>query len=224
MRTRPVTRIGSNRRRSGPSGGGTAPVALGLTSGVVAYYALTNNGNDSSPNARNMTLAGATYGTGILDQDLVSSSADTAAYVATLGACSISAWFFFDATSAAQVGNMGFRSGATKQLEFSFSRISVSASLAVAGGGAVTFQTSIATAAWHHVVCTSDGGGVIRTYFDGAFAANVAGSTGGLTVDTVSLAANIRVFIDEVGFWSRELTVANIASLWNGGLGKNPYV
>lgn len=224
MRTRRISAIGGNRRLAGPAGGNTAPVALPLTSGIVAYYALNNNGNDSSPNARNMTLAGATYGTGILLQDLVTANTDTAAYVATLAACSVSMWFWFDPTSAAHLAQAGFKNGGTSQFLITGNRITATASVTVGGVGSTTIASSVTTGAWHHAVCTSDGGGVIRTYFDGAFVTNITGTTAGLATDTLFLGANIRSFLDEVGFWSRELTPANVASLYNGGVGKNPYI
>lgn len=87
-------------------------------------------------------------------------------------------------------------------------------------------------AAWHHLVCTYDGTQLvsgIKAYVDGVNEAGTGLDVGDLAGNT-SLHDNAvlmgrqpgggqpyKGLIDEVGFWKRVLTAAEVTSLYNGG-------
>lgn len=213
------------RRRGRGYSAVAVPEITDLTVSCEAYYALDGDGLDATVNNHDATLAGATYTTGILGSAMNSATSEDVAATLTLGACSISAWVFFDATSAAHTATAGFRGSSVTRFQLAVNRTSTNATLSVAGGAATAWKTGITTAAWHHYAVTTKGDGVTRCYFDGAHTATLSGTpVSGLAVDVLRIAANVRAILDEASFYIRELSPANVAALYNGGVGDNPFV
>ncbi|KKL73170.1 hypothetical protein LCGC14_2077590, partial [marine sediment metagenome] len=96
------------------------------------------------------------------------------------------------------------------------------------GGGAADYNTGqaiTADATWHHVVVAYDGAKGY-TYFDGNPTPTTAQTIALITPDDKlwvggigSLGSEFDGFIDEVGFWSRNISQAEITDLYNGGTG-----
>jgi hypothetical protein len=86
--------------------------------------------------------------------------------------------------------------------------------------------------AWHHIVLTYDyvtsGTSVMKMYVDGSLEGTTSNAVGPLTNSTAAFYIGARGgysdnyfngLIDEVGYWSRTLTQAEVTSLYNSGNG-----
>jgi hypothetical protein len=91
--------------------------------------------------------------------------------------------------------------------------------------GRITYTTDIKSA-WHHVAVTKSGA-TITVYVDGVSRASGSGISGndnaGITVSKIGAnyadGSKYKGNMDEVGVWSRALSGAEIASLYNSGSG-----
>lgn len=106
------------------------------------------------------------------------------------------------------------------------------------GGGSLAYSTTLTTGTWYHIVGTfsgSNAAGSTKIYLNGAEVAsgNLYGTTNySAFADSFTIGANrngssvfFKGLIDEVGQWSRELSSAEITSLYNGGSGlTHPFV
>ncbi len=90
----------------------------------------------------------------------------------------------------------------------------------------VLYNVTLGTSNWNHVALTYNGT-TVTAYFNGTLLSTV-GSTGNGAAGAsnhFTLGANLAGtsllsgLIDEVGVWSRELTAAEVLSLYNGGVG-----
>jgi hypothetical protein len=92
--------------------------------------------------------------------------------------------------------------------------------------GAILTKASIATATWYHVVVTmSSSKNFAMIVNDGTPATGSSvGTPGGTGSSSVCVATNTTTnyydgIVDEIGFWNKILSAAEITSLYNGGAG-----
>jgi hypothetical protein len=92
----------------------------------------------------------------------------------------------------------------------------------VFGDGVTASNTNI-SAGWHMLTMTYDGM-TLRYYLDGAADGTTAQTLNNLNISRIfssNFDRGLKSYaIDEVGIWSRPLSAAEIAQLYNGGAGK----
>lgn len=201
-----------------------------LTVGLLGYYKLEGNFNDSSGHGRHLqddAPPAATYNTGKLGQGLYTG----AGFRTPLGglsaqAISLSAWFYATTTSGAgggtghgrgdEVGDafrIAYRSNGTNGKVVVRNRTGVD----IIDPGFV-----LALSQWHHAAMTYNGS-TVKLFLNGA---EVGSTSYTLTNGWQNLTFGIRCDgadfsspLDEVGVWSRVLTNDEITQLYNAGAG-----
>lgn len=91
-------------------------------------------------------------------------------------------------------------------------------------GGDNRYIHTLSTSNYTHIVITYPSSGSGKLYVNGSNVATLGRAGSLIGADGFSLGggnygAGIAAYIDEVGAWSRELSAAEVASLYNGGLG-----
>ena len=155
----------------------------------------------------------------------------------TSGAHSISMWWrHVDTVSQAiySVSKMDFDAGAREGFGFQFIngsglRFNVQKNGTVQSTG--LYNTGWVADTWRHVVATWDTAGLLATmYVDGASVATAVLTATTYTQNTLAfsfhsafstsrIGAGTGVGVDELGFWDRVLTAAEVTELYNGGAG-----
>lgn len=89
-----------------------------------------------------------------------------------------------------------------------------------------TGADSVKIDTWQHIVGTRSSGGAMKIYVDGTLQTDqptVTGEVGGTTVLKIGVsyidAKDFGGIIDEMGFWTRELTESEVTELYNSGSG-----
>ena len=211
----------------GAIGGKSAAVdPADLQIGCEAYYALDDNGNDSSTNARHLN-AGLSYTTGgILGQCTRDGSGAKNGIAVAAVPMTLSCWF-------RPGGTLGDGNGEWSVWSQDFSRMfgvrairndigSVARVRTVFDNVAGDATSTITLNAWSHValICESTG---CRLFLNGQLSQTLAAKTS-FTAENVWIdPTTSRMFIDECAWWSRALSFAEVAALYNGGVGLNPY-
>lgn len=214
------------------------PGRADLMSGLAAYFPFDGTALDQSGNGRHLGLfGGAGYGAGILGQSL-SLPGNNASFAQRLADdpdlnfnttnFTIQVWFNFDTTTREQTLIEKFFGGGgpawslttfPNALRFGFDGFA---------GGILNATVSIPTGAWHHLVVRRDGS-AFDLFYDGALVAS--GSTAspiGSTTQPLLIGKrnpfdgrdfSVDGRIDEVALWTRALTNAEVAALYNNGRG-----
>ena len=221
------------------------PAPSPLLTGLIDYFPLNEGAGTTSASANSatvLTLTGATWTTGGVNDDAVVDStsaiivSDTV-YSLGSGAWALSMWIKTTTTGAVTTNNVFFQIGPTSST--AGKRIALSVVSGVLYGQLTSNTinavggTPLNTGSWAHVVISKPADGNVT-----AFTAWVNGAAQTLTTSgtsTVDLDANplnlsqqasgtrsLNGSIDEVGLWSRELTADEVATLYNGGAGR-PY-
>ncbi|NTW32251.1 MAG: LamG domain-containing protein, partial [Bacteroidetes bacterium] len=98
------------------------------------------------------------------------------------------------------------------------------------------YQIALGTTNWHHLVWTYAGNGTsnLKLYIDGSLVSQANPSDGGSGWGVYPTSnrgfigmdnTNTPGYFDEVGFWSRALTAAEVTSLYNSGAGwQHPFI
>lgn len=223
---------------------GGAPAPSSLLTGLLEYFPLNEGAGGTSASATSatvLTLTGATWTTGGVNDDAVVDItsaiivSDTT-YTLGTGAWALSIWIKTTATNATNTNNVFFglgpATGATAGTRIALTATNgvvygllTSNSFSTSGGAAVNSGN------WTHIVVSKAAGGTVSSFTvwvngvqqtltlsgastinPGAYPLNLSQQAAG----TKSLAGSI----DEVGMWSRELTAGEVAELYNGGSGR----
>lgn len=194
-----------------------------LLTGLLAYYKLDSNSNDSAGSSNGVDT-GITYSAGKINNGASSSSAGRITITSTaldLDNMTVSAWvnlsshnYWFIATRV--VGNGG------SQNDYEI-RTNPGGGLEWAALG--TGSGFLGLSAWHHIVAGRTAGSA-KLYIDGTLRASGSVGTGGYLPSQPTLIGSrddnytgLGFQVDEVGFWNRELTGSEVALLYNGGAG-----
>lgn len=222
-----------------------------LLDGLIAYYKLDGNANDSSPNAYNGTPTDITFdfangkiyeGAGANGS---SSTIETADITEFHGATSftVDCWLNFSTIRDQFIlgkweylsqGTFGLRGIAGGELQFF-----ICAALDDPGSNAVqTSGLNLTTGTWYYVTIVYDGsltGGTNRAkvYVDGVLAftteigtipASLTSGTAGFQMGSIGWGSQLaHVNIDECGIWDRPLTADERAERYNNGNGSQLF-
>ena len=212
---------------------------MALADNLIAYWKLDET---SGTNAEDQvasydgTNSGAALGTdGIIGKcyDFESSEGDkvTVADAAGLDPVnfSISLWVKAESSGEANCGLFSKGTSSSDILQFAFYDTSLRPMIHLTHttGGYKTLiaDGAISTGAWHHLVVTYDGT-TKRIYVDGSDvkdstdgSGNYVGTTSDIKFGEDIGTANYDGLLDEIGFWSRALTSAEVTDLYNSGAG-----
>lgn len=217
----------------------------------TAYWKLdesSGNASDATGNGYTLTNTGtATYTTGKINNCVNFGTANTSKYLTisnnlgiTSGACSISCWVKLNteissgtygivekgnATDHVQYIIAYEYNGGTRRLVFNRQRQNLS-------NNTVTYNVTLGTANWYHVVLTYDGT-TLKGYVDGSsvgtpLATSGTGASGGINrtdigwTDMYSSGSYGSLLADECGIWNASLTADEVAKIHNAGRG-NQY-
>lgn len=218
---------------------------MALVTNCVAYYKL----DESSGNAADATGGGFTltntnsvaFVTGKINNGadfgntnstkLFDSSNDLGI---STGACTISAWVNMNAAPASGGANAfilaAFRKNSFYDWSLRYDNNGGTFRILATGSGGTQTNTAtnqtLTVGTWYHLAMTYDGGSTVTLYFNGSSSntgTNPAQGTSGTAVYLGASTGGTGQFasckIDEVGYWSRALSGAEITSLYNGGTG-----
>lgn len=198
-----------------------------LTTDSVASYTLTDAGTVAEGTGL-IGTASADFGTANSSKRLYSS---THFGITATGAISLSFWVkmrteigtgeqcltarsYIDAAGTSIQINYQYNAG-TRRIRF----------LRYGSSNSLQYYTiTLGTSNWHHIVATFDGS-TIKGYVDGTERTTEANSgTQSIGGTAFGIAANgttqyASALIDEYGIWSRDLTAAEVTSLYNSGAG-----
>ena len=201
---------------------------------LLAYYTADNTPNDALGTYNGTLVNGATYGTGIINQDFSLDGVNDYISIspvigASLSAPNIahtySAWVY--PTNLTDTFNFVFQNGDSTSgtaLILNTNKIG----FFIRGG--TSWATSTATLtlnAWNHIVTTIDTSGNLKFYLNGAFDVLRTGITWSETptyayTQIGRYSSGVHFFngiIDEVGVWNRELSASEVTELYNSGSG-----
>lgn len=214
---------------------------MALTDQCVAYWKLdesSGNAFDSSPSGFTLTNTNTvSYGAGLINNgaDFTSTNTNKQLTIANNcgingGAITISVWInkYFDPSTRQFV----FCGSSVSQVMYYMEYLVGTGQLRIHRRRApntdvsITSVLSITDSIWHHVVLTYDGV-TLAGYLDNVAITGASASgngTSGLVSQTSLGAASqlgnfSRSKIDEVGIWSRVLSISEVNDLWNGGAG-----
>lgn len=209
-----------------------------LGNGLISYWKFDGNSTDEL-GVGNGTDTAITYsvGNGKLVQGAGFNGSSSKVVLPQLAAYkptnfTISAWVKTTASGYQEVFESYNQSGTPAGFEFRQNGAGIE--LVVGNGGAFTITSGVRTinnGVWNHVTGTYDGA-TVRLYVNGLLDTSGANATGvAYTGDTrVRIGVNnytgatetywFNGAIDEVGFWNRALTAAEVDELYNKGVGQ----
>jgi hypothetical protein len=204
----------------------TVQPAVVMPSGLVSYWTANGTPNDSVSGYNGVLENGATYAAGKVNQAFSLNGATS--YVQVTGSGTISgartycAWVYPHSSSfgmpilaAGSAGNADFLS-------------IVGTELFVDHWWYPQYVSSLPVTvnAWNHVALTYDGSGTLQFYVNGVAASAVSGhlynygvntlAIGGNTIGGSTTGASFNGLIEEVQWYSRALTAAEVKTLANG--------
>lgn len=220
---------------------------MALTDNLIAYWKLdesSGNAADETGNSHTLTNTNVSYSSGKINNGgsfngtssvLTSASSD----FNPSGSFSISLWVnytslaTYDAPcliSKDDVGNRGYTLNVDRTGKFPNLYIFKS------GGGASTVSctnTLASSGTWYHVVFTysyvTDGTSVLTIYLNGTQEQQITNAVGPIYASSRDFLIGEQGYsgfprwwngmIDEVGFWTKELSSTEVSSLYNGGSG-----
>lgn len=210
---------------------------MALTDGLIGYWKLDSNANDSL-GARNGTDSGSpTYATGKIDNGVTyngSSSYSTIANHSSLFPTSltVSLWIKFTTVQqnkhifTLQNANASPYLGFSIFVEDSANGKKITSATRSTSFGYITSTNNLNDGNWHHILVTFDSG-THTLYVDGTQNAQNTGKT--LAWDTGADLKFGKFYnysggyyngsLDEVGYWDRALSSGEIAELYNAGAG-----
>lgn len=89
--------------------------------------------------------------------------------------------------------------------------------------GASVNSSALTLSTWYHAAVTTEGG-LLYVYLNGSLLGTtdaVDGDNGTITGWAITPGSNI--IVDEMGFWSKVLSVAEVQYMYQAGIGFNPY-
>lgn len=215
------------------------------TTGLVGWWSLNGNAADSSGNANNGTVNGASL---TADRNGNANSAysfnGTSNYIAlpnglsnnlTSGKVSAAGWVYFasNATWASVIKNWGSISKGAYHLGLNDATQKLNVQVTQANGTTVAVTAASVTTlnAWHHVAFTADGA-LVHLYQDGVEVGTAVTYNGtlfttfmytniGAKPSTTNVPASFAGYLDgktdNIGLWSDALTAQQINDLYNEG-------
>jgi hypothetical protein len=212
-----------------------AKTSLLSDANLKAYYKLEANGNDSSGNGYNLTTVTgspdyvqAVFGNGIDCDNNERVSAAINCGIAS-GNCSVAFWVKgkVDITSGestmvqlntGDTNDLGY--GVTYQYNSGTRRLYFRRSKWNVAHEGPTYNLTLGTSNWYHVVCTYDGTNV-RGYVNGALVAGPTAASGngsGTTAALTTIAASgFAAYYDDVAIFNKALTAAEVEKLYYKG-------
>jgi hypothetical protein len=210
---------------------------MALTDNLTHYWKFDESSGNAADSVGSLTLTNVsnTYGTGKINNGLITnaptSTSTLASAAVTLGlstAYSWSVWVKCTGTGNFQIMNKD-NPGASKrdyQIKIDngkagFIRFNTSNSVITN----ITGATSVNDGNWHHIVYVFNGAAGSRIYVDGNTTPDASDSvtTNNNNSDAVTgmyfASAMSTASIDEMGFWTKALSTAEITSLYNSGNG-----
>lgn len=204
-----------------------------LLNNILSYWKLDNSGSgslsliDSTGNGNTLTNSGATLGTGKINGAVVTGPSQSLATSTSFtptgnNPFSISAWINLSTDYTFMVFSYGSPSTASAVALYVPTSLRLNFQFWNVGFGDIPVTANV----WNHVVCTYDGT-TARIYVNGSLSDSsvinlnigsgifrfnrwVNGSTGTGTCS-----------VDEVGVWSRALSLSEITTLYNSGNGRS---
>jgi hypothetical protein len=201
--------------------------AASITDGLVGHYKLEGNANDSSASGNHATeIGGPGFVTGKIGQALALNGVDQSANASDPpgltgpGPKSVSVWFNQSSKVAKSVVSFG---GFDQGILFEVLAFNGTLSGHFYGAGFDTADGGPAytVAQWHHAVITYDGA-TVRSYLDGQFGNEKQLALNTADSDVLNIGSGYLPFfnglVDDVGLWSRELSAAEVQSIYVAGL------
>lgn len=208
-----MTLLLTDAGRASPSSGAAPPSSL-LT-GLVAYYKLDGNATDSGGSGRDLTPSGATYGAGKIGQCLTGGLASrTPLGGLTAGQpLTVAAWLKPASDFPDTFAGVSFPGAASGVFGDGGGNIALGTFGSAGSSPVVVGVWKLFTAAWN--------GTDVFGYVNAAELATAPEAPPDVTADEFRLFVGGEglVSIDEAGVWSRALTPAEVAALYNGGAG-----
>lgn len=224
-----------NPFRFGGGGGGSFP-----TSGLLAYYKLDGNANDSSGNGRNGTATGVSYVAGKTGNagsfttgtpsriDLPSGAKPSSAYT-------FAAWLKPSTLTVPNGINVIWQDWVGTQRNFQLSIVGTTGRIELLNGNggslsdaAIGVNSALNTSNFVFVVAARTAN-TFKLFVNSSTpsATGVGSYSGGSTTNQSKIGADVPNsagygfggLIDEAGIWNRELTASEIDYLYNGGTG-----
>lgn len=217
-----------NRDKDRTNTSNTFPVA----SGLVSYYKLNNStdsvgGNNGTPTNVSYANAGKIGNCATMTAGYI--NLGTSANLNFIGAFSLSVWINIpNLTPYYMIITRLVSNGATS-MTYQFYIIATSGQLVLGTVGYTVNSgvNAVPTGEWVHVVSTKDASNNVILYMNNAVVGSGALSAGTNLPTQPTLIGNrddgngiFTGSIDEVGFWNRALTAAEVALLYNGGAGR----
>jgi len=222
---------------------------MALTDNILAYWNLNDNGSggvslvDSTGNGYALTnLYPVTLGTGIIGGDAVFAGIDEQ-YLGpvTLGiqnSYTVGVWLKWAGFTGNGVNQIFYSSASELGAQFFFNESDNPGYVSLANYGLFPAQLETGIpiptdGGWHYYVFTQDGSGNFTFYLDGVSVytntftpgSTLPGYITGIGAESNDLTQAFNGQIDEVGTWSRALSLEEVGDLYNGGAGLTyPFV
>lgn len=217
---------------------------MALTDNIINYWKLDESSGDASDSVGSLTLTATTsptYGAALINNGLVANSGGyfrnsaNNTSLSTATAWTLNCWIFMSTTPSAVNDfyfslcdttnqlqyNMYYREDGILRLRGERVRHGVASDVA-------QVTTTLSTSTWHMVTLTYDVT-QIELFLDASSVATTAssgvGTSGGVAGTSIGAVADgtqalrTNVKTDEYGVWTRQLTGAEITSLYNSGAG-----
>lgn len=211
---------------------------MALATNCVAYWKLDESSGNASDSAGSNTLTNGsvTYGAGKINNGANFTTAlfSGTSPVSGTGAWTFSCWYKSSSTGTnKQITIFGNSAQAAKSLIYLYTTTGNAIQMDTAGAALITSSTtSTMDGNYHHLVITYDGANNFAMFIDNSAVGTGSTASMNLGSDVVNLGydrLNSRWGwgngLDEVGFWSRVLSGAEITQLYNGGAGiQYPFV
>lgn len=208
----------------------TAPPAVTLLTNIVSYWKLDGNSNDSvGTNNGTDTAISYSIANGKIGQGAGFNGSSSKIEIASSSGLNSPNWTanWWANINTVNTFNPTFSKGPGDVSGFlTLSRGTGKYSMTIGSAGGqneLQFSASLSNATYYMFTATYDGT-TFKIYLNGAFVTSVAATytTNASNLEfgtSASLAQFLTGDMDEVGFWSRALTVAEVTKLYNGGLG-----
>lgn len=206
---------------------------MALIDNLVSYYKLDESSGNAadSVGANTLTNTSTTYAAGLINNGAIynaSSSKLVMGSTAFSASYSYSFWIYRN-SGGSFYGLISKDDGSTRVLSIlSTSTGNVQGTVWLSTGNVSITDFAISNSVWNHVVVTIDSGVNLKVYLNGSNIQTTAISFGALTTSFgtwfgADQFSGGRWFLDgkldEIGWWSRALTGAEVTSLYNGGSG-----
>lgn len=197
-----------------------------LLTGLISYYAMEGNGNDSvgtnnaTPVNVNFSLANGKVFQGgkfIWGSSTMNTGSVVGSFPSGNSSRTTCMWLRTTSTNVMVFLPYGTDAGIPNQ-DWAYLVVGGNIGLGLGSGGGFVSGSVVNDGLWHFIVATFDGS-VVRLYKD-----NVLVGSQGNTLNTINTTLKFQAFqldgdLDEVGYWNRVLTPTELTDLYNSGNG-----